>query len=451
MWTRDALQERIRPIVLEHSIAASKSIKRIKDLKQAEHSADTEITAYDVFSAYHQQAMAVNHEEDSVYVDSIWNYRVDSMKGFVKAEIYNHAAEELGRWSFTSESFLVFVERMYINNCNYDPIFQSLWHNRTVRAACRDIDATGSQSTGSDRVNIRMLAKLWARFAINGESLEDLKELMSLFPELYTPEPDDKWLPLLTELEGTHELEAESIQRMKVRGEGNLHFLCQSQVDAMKLWQEFEVRPDDEHRNDFHKALFSHASWRGDHETLYFLFGLPLYGMAFKELMARMCLHGNSWNEREWDSDDKQRTRRTMKMLFSMSASGGCISPIRINPSCIPHGVTIKSFPHWLRWGLWERVRWAVKVRHYGLHWFEEWTKRVYRAEFDEDGSALLLGPEAKRMRIESMRDAGVPKEALETFEEAAKKAARLYKEPIEQARERERKERVAANEQASA
>jgi hypothetical protein len=440
MWTRDALDERISPLVLEYSIAAGKIIKEIQN------DPDRELTAHNVFHAYHQQSMAVNDADDSPFVDNTFNYRVDSMKGFVKQELYNGAARELARWKFTSESFLQFVNQMYINNCNYDPIFKALWENDTVRTACKDINAN------DEDVNIRTLVKLWARYAINGEYLEDLRELMALFPELYTQEPDSKWSPILQELEGTHDLHQESITRMQANNEGhNNHFLCQKQVDSMKLWQDFEVRPDDEHRSDFHKALFSHASVREDFDTLDFLFDLPHYGMAFKELMARLCLHGHSSPQHSSGSSHTQRTRRALRMLFSMSASGGCISPIRINPSCIPPGVTIKASPAWLHWGLWERVRWSVKVRKYGLHWLEEWTKRVCRAEFDEDGSALMLGHEAKRMRIESMRHAGVPEKALETLKEAANEAARRYNEPIGQARERERKERVAANHETSA
>jgi hypothetical protein len=363
------------------------------------------------------------------------------MKGFVKQELYNAAAHELAQWKFTRESFMQFVDRMYINNCNYDPIFKALWQNATVRTACKDINAN------EEGVNIRTLVKLWARYAINAGYPEDVSDIMATFSELYTQEPDSKWSPVLQELEGTHDLHQESIMRMQANNEGsNNHFLCQKLVDSLKLWQDFEVRPDDEHRSDFNKALFSHASVREDFDTLDFLFALPHYGMAFKELMARMCLHGSLYPELSWDGAHPQRLRRTLRMLFSMSASGGCISPIRISPSCIPPGVTIKATQAWLHCGLWERVRWSVKVRKYGLHWLEEWTKRVCRAEFDEDGSPLMLGPEAKRMRIESMRHAGVPEQALETFKKAADEAARLYNEPVEQARERERKERAAAS-----
>lgn len=123
-------------------------------------------------------------------------------------------------------------------NSNYDRIYHSLWHNRTVRAACKDIDA--SAGTSFNLVSLRMLVKLWARIAINQTDSQytenDLTELMALFPELYTPEPDGKWSSFLQKLDDLNEGDfGWLLWKPSFHDPGNYHFLWGAS-SAARFW-----------------------------------------------------------------------------------------------------------------------------------------------------------------------------------------------------------------------
>lgn len=87
------------------------------------------------------------------------------------------------------------------------------------------------------------------------------------------------------------------------------------------------------------------------------------------------------------------------RMDWLMTSSGTLVG---VNGSLLDRDPYVKKERRlWVRHYLWERVRWLVSIRKYAFAWLENHEEIVMRAEFANDGTALVIGKDAMQLRRE--------------------------------------------------